>query len=292
MARKLRNNYNIDLLRLCYKQPDGLFEFIADTKPNTKIPREGYYLFVVGDEDEDNPKSIICNVVTDDGVEVGTMVFNCDGSKYGRLCFFRLQNAALYNNYISYKCNLIYCIDYIADDLGLEFISVTELHIANDSNINKPAKIMHLKRDNVNYDMIINRKKMDNRNDKIQGYREDWQSSRARKLNPTIYIEQRKENAPKLCLYNKTIEIAEESGKYYINDWNEFNGQTTYRSELRLKWDYLKDFFEERGIKGYGVFNAILQPRTLEEIFEHFATRLIYFRDKRTNEIISLHNVA
>lgn len=67
MARKLRNNYNIDLLRLCYKQPEGFFEYIAETKPNSKIPRDGYYLFVVGDDDVESQKSVVCNVVADDG---------------------------------------------------------------------------------------------------------------------------------------------------------------------------------------------------------------------------------
>lgn len=293
MARKSRDNYNIDLLRLCYKQPEGLFEFIAETKPNTKIPRDGYYLFVIGDEDDEElPRTIMCKVVTDDGVEVGEMVFNCANSKYGRLCFFRFNNAGLYNNYISHKGSMIYCIDYITDDLGLEFISVTELHIANDSNVNRIVKLMRYKRDFANFDMIVNRKRIDGNREKIQGYKEVWQSSRKRKINPTIYIEQRKDDAPKLCCYNKSIEIAEQSGKEYISSWNEFGNQTIYRTELRLRWEYIKDYFDGKGIKGYGVFNAILQPQTLKAIFEHFSSRLIYFRNKYTDEVIALHNIA
>lgn len=294
MARKYHNNYNIDLLRLCYRQPEGLFESLAETMPNTKIQRYGYYIFVIGnDENDESPTAITCNIVADDGTEIGTMIVNGSNSKYGRLCFFRLFNKALYEfitcDMHGNKANLVSCIDYVADDLGLEFVSVTELHIANDSNINKIAKLMHLKRDVANYDMIVNRKKIEA--EKIQGYSEHWQSYRPRKVNPTIYIEPKKKLAPRLCLYNKSVEIAEESGKEYVKEWNNFGDQTIYRSELRLRWESLKEYFAEKEISGYGIFNAILSYQTLAEIFEHFASRLIYFKHKRTNEIVTLTNI-
>lgn len=299
MARKYRNNYNIDLLRLCFKQPEGLFEGLSETKPNTKIPREGYYLYILRDEEnesEEKPTSIMCNLISDDGVEIGTMVFNGSNSKYGRLCFFRFCNKALYDvvsyDYQGNKSNLMACIDYIADDLNLEFVSITELHIANDCNSNKIAKLMRYKRDIANYDMIVNRKKVGDNREKIRGYKEIYQSERCRKVNPSIYIEQRKDNSPKLCLYNKSIEIAEESGKDYVTAWNDFGAQTIYRSELRLKWEYIKEYFAEKGIQSFGIFNAILNPHTLAEMFEHFTTRLIYFRNKRTNDIVSIPNIA
>lgn len=299
MARKLRNEYNIDLLRLCYKQPEGLFEGLIDTKPNTKIPREGYYLYILRDEEnesEEKPTSIMCNLISDDGVEIGTMVFNGSNSKYGRLCFFRFCNKALYDvvlyDYQGNKSNLVACVDYIAEDLGLEFVSITELHIANDSNINKIAKLMHYKRDIANYDMIVNHKRVSENREKINGYKEVFQSSRQRKLNPSIYIEQKKDNAPKLCCYNKSIEIAEESGKDYVTTWNDFGNQTIYRSELRLRWEYIKEYFDEKGVHGYEIFFAILRQEILAEMFEHFSTRLVYFKNKRTNDIVTLTNVA
>ncbi len=297
MPRKLRDNYNIDTLRLCYKQPEGLYENIAETKPNTSIPRDGYYLFVVGNENEEenNPQTILCNVIADSGEEIGTFVFNNSKGKYGRLCFFRFNNRALYecsNNYGGEKYNMIVYIEYIADDLGLEFVSITELHIALDSNLNRIAKIMRLRRDTSHHDMIVNRKKVNGKREKIQGYKEVFQCERQRRVNPTIYIEQKKDNAPKLCLYNKTIEIAEESGKEYINQWNEFGSQTTYRSELRLRWEYIKEYFTEQGIEGYGIFMAILCPKTLKEMFQYFSSRLVYFRNKQTDEVTTLHNIA
>ena len=287
----------MDMLRLCYKQPSGLYETIAETKPNTSILRDGYYLFVIGNEneDEENPQTILCNVNADTGEEIGTFVFNNSNGKYGRLCFFRFTNRALYEcsyNYDGEKNNIVACIEYIADDLGLEFISITEMHIALDSNVNRIAKLMRLKRDVVHHDMIVNRKKVEASREKIQGYKEVFQSERVRRVNPTIYIDQKKENAPKLCIYNKTIEIAEESGKDYINEWNDFGKQTIYRSELRLRWESIKEYFTEKGIQGYGIFMAILCPQTLREMFQHFSTRLVYFRNKQTAEVLTIHNIA
>lgn len=295
MARRLRDNYNIDTLRLCFKQPERLFQFIAETKANTKIQRDGYFLYVLGDDEEENPSSITCNVVSDDGIELGTMTFNKKASKYGELCFFKFSNKALYDS-ISIvngeKGNLVHCIGYIMDDLGLELVSVTELHISNDSNINKIAKFMRLKRDEDKFDMIVNRKKVRDRA-KIEGYKEVWQSYRKKKVNPSIYIQQKKENAPKLCIYNKSVEIAEESGKEYIESWNEFSGkQTIYRTEIRLRWESLKEYFDDLGVSDFNIIQYILINNNLKAIFEHYAARLVYFKPKNGGECISIHNIA
>lgn len=298
MARKTRNNYNIDTLRLCFKHSEQLFQLIAETKVNTRIPRDGYYLFVLGDEDENDeemPKSITCNVVSDDNTELGTMTFNKSGSKYGGYCFFRFCNTALYhcisvmNNK---KGSLVHCIGYIMDDLGLEFVSITELHIANDTNINKIARFLRYKTDRKNYDVIVNRRKVNDVNEKISGYHEEWQSTRTRRKNPTLYFKQKKLGSPKLCMYNKTIEIAEESGKRYIEDWNDFGRQTIFRAELRLHWDYIKEYFAEKGLRGVDIVMAILRNDILEDMFSFFSSRLVYIKNKRTNEALSINNIA
>lgn len=295
MARKLKDNYNIDTLKLCYREPEGLFEFVTETKPETKIHRDGYYLYVIGDEEDENPKSVQCNAIADTGEEICTITLNASKSKYGNLCFIKLNNKALYT-VVSYDCymkaNMLACVEYIADDLGLSFVSVTELHIALDSNINRIAKLMRIKGNTAHFDMIVNRRKVDASKQKIRGYREDFQSTRKRRVNPTIYIEQKKEYAPRLCLYNKTVEIKEASGKEYIKDWNEFGNQTIYRSELRLRWESIKDYFFEKGVEGYGIFVAILQTDTLKDIFNFFASRLVYFRNKHTDEVITIDSIA
>lgn len=103
MARRLRNNYNIDTLKLCFRQPKGLFDWIADTKADTIIPRDGYYLYIICAEDEEKPNSITCNVVTDDGTLIGSITFNSQSSRYSGLCFFRFDNKALYANYFCHK---------------------------------------------------------------------------------------------------------------------------------------------------------------------------------------------
>lgn len=295
MARKLRDNYNIDTLRLCFKQPKDFFQYIAETKPNTKIQRDGYFLYVLGDEEEEKPTSVTCNVVSDDGIELGLITFNQRASKYGELCFFRFSNKALYES-ISIingeKGNLVHCIGYVMDDLGLEFVSVTELHISNDSNINKIAKFMRYKRDEENYDMIVNRRKVRDRA-KIEGYKEVWQSYRKKKVNPSIYIQQKKENTPKLCIYNKSVEITEESGKEYVETWNEFGDkQTIYRSEIRLRWDSLKEYFDDLGVSGFNIIQYILISNNLKAIFEHYAVRMVYFKPKNGDENVSIHNIA
>lgn len=294
MARRLINNYNIDTLRLCFRQPKGLFDFIASS--SMKIQRDGYCLFIIRDEDEVSTSSIICNVISDDGIEIGTFVFNEKASKYGELCFFRMSNKALYTNIYGYhdkKGNQIHCIGYIMEDLNLEFVSITELHISNDSNVNKIAKFMRYKRDIENFDMIVNRKKVIGDREKIDGYKEIWQSSRKKKENPSIYIQQKKETAPKLCCYNKSIEIEDNGNeKEYVREWNNFGNQTIFRNELRLRWESLKEYFGNIDIHDFSMVEYLMIEKNLIEMYQHFVSRLIHFKSKNGGDTISLHNIA
>lgn len=294
MARRLINNYNIDTLRLCFRQPQGLFDFIASS--STKIQRNGYYLYIMRDEDEVAPSSITCRVICDDGIEICTFVFNQKASKYGELCFFRMSNMALYTNIYgnhNKNGNLIHCIGYIMEDMNLEFTSVTELHISNDSNVNKIAMFMRFKRDIENFDMIVNRKKVVGDREKIDGYKEIWQSSRKKKENPSIYIQQKKDTAPKLCCYNKSIEIKDNGNeKEYVKKYNNFGNQTIYRSELRLRWESLKEYFDNIDIHDFSMVEYMLIENNLKEMYRHFVSRLVHFKSKSGGDIISLHNIA
>ena len=68
MAVKRRIRYNIDKLRECYIQPEGLFEQLKQYPKNTYVDYEGFRLYIIDDgrgENENEPIKIKANVFVD-----------------------------------------------------------------------------------------------------------------------------------------------------------------------------------------------------------------------------------
>lgn len=272
---------NIDKLRLCYNQPTELFSQFAEIKPNTYWNRGDYKFHILGDEVEETPQQIQVNVLLNDNTLLGYFVFN-NSKRYEGFCFFTFSNSALYeflttdgNN----KYNLITLINFIADDLNLTLNNITEVEISLDTTINVNAKIRKLIKDYNNFDMIQNGRKVKDPSRKLENYCETFSRSRKRLLpQPTLYFEQVKKDAPLLRIYNKTEEIKSNGyEKKYITNWNQFGKTSTYRMELRLKNESIKEF-----LKSYPtdrpLLDLIQDPAVKEALWAFFADRLIYFR--------------
>ena len=291
MARKKRINFNIDKIKLCYKQPSGIFQEFANKKGTNKkgiIYKDDYDLKVLPDESDDLHIKIAVNIC---GSLLGNLTLNnskqCEG-----LCFFRFDNKALYE-FLSadvstgQKYNMIGVWELIADDLGLEFNNITELEVACDCNLNLPAKVRKLIRDFEHYEMFCNGKKVDDPNRTIDKYHEVFNRSRKRlQKHPSIYIEQARKDGPLLRIYNKTKEIeAKKHTKDYISEWNMF--ATIFRAEVRLKSLSIKEFLNKYtpDMDYFTTLQMIQSKHFLVSIWDFFADRLLFFRDMDGNDI-------
>ena len=299
---------NVDKLRLCFKQPDGLYDLLADCRTGDYLQRDSYVLHIVDDlraetENDAQLQHITANVLLDDNRLLGTFQFNYT-MKYKGLCFFDFVNKALYDaESVSEKekHNTLPYLDYVADDLGLTINSITKLEIAYDINNNVLARIRKMVRDYEHYDMFVNGKKIVDEKQRIEDYGEFFERSRL-KLNkyPTLRVSQEKNQSPLLRIYNKSKEI-ESSGKNYVEEWNDFGKVPFYRIEISVNWQDYQKWISYAKEKGYpeswtelSLTNTMLNSNEYKlSIWEFFANRLLYFRQKGSHkDMISLLDVA
>lgn len=303
--RKIKYNFNVDKLRLCYKQPQQLFDLLKGYNNGDYINFDGFSLVITDCcrcvESNKEPTKIKADVVIDDGTLLGEFVFN-DSAKYEGKCFFSVDNHALYklNGFDSQgnKHNYMAFVDWVEQKLHLDKNNLTEVEIALDVNFNPIPQLQRLIRDTDSYDMIVNGKKVDD-NERISGYGEYFERTRTkRKRYPTIYLSQRKADSPSLKVYDKLSEINEESGKDYVIAWNEFNNSPIWRMEVTVKNVDFREFQEKisKNIEEWGNIESVVVLLGLEQfkalLWVYITERLMYFRNKHSNEVVSLFDIA
>ena len=304
--KALKYNFNIDKLRLCYKQPQQLFDLLKTYNNGDYINFEGFTVVITDngrpqEESNKEPSKIKANVLIDDGTLLGEFVFN-DSAKYQGKCFFSFENHSLYkvNGYDSQgnKHNCMCYLDWVEQKLHLDKNNLTECEIACDINFNPLPQLLKLIRNTNSYDMIVSGKKVAD-DERIAGYGEFYQRTRTkRKRYPTIYLAQKKADSPSIKIYNKLAEITEESGKDYILNWNDFNSCTMWRLEVTVKNVDFSEFQEKisKNIEEWGNIESVVVLLGLEQfkalLWVYIADRLIYFRNKHTNEVICLLDIA
>lgn len=301
MPRSLKYSINVDKLRLCYRQPSYLFKWLAEFKAGTFVPRDGYKLHILGsDAPEGAPvERITVNVVLDDNTALGHFSFN-NTPKYEGLCFFIFENKALYTVFsivCGNRSNNVPLLDYVADDLGLELNNITELELAVDSTTNTTAKIRKMISHYDEYEMIYNGKNITDPFSIIDKYSEQFSRSRAKLgRTPTLYFKQVKKDAPLIRCYDKTREQEDtNNSKEHITEWNGFGKLRTHRVELRLKNPSIKEFLNTAP-KDYWRELRLFLVNLQEEEFRlamwfKFTDRMLYFKDKRTGEVITLADI-
>lgn len=153
---KTKTNLSIDYLKLCYRQPEGLFQEIASTQENL-VPRLDYDLLII-DRDE---QRIIMKVLMPDTSgqwSLGTLTLN-NGTAFKGRAFFEYDNRALYE-VLSWSpgqrpSNHIVLMDSIASDLGLEYNNCTRIDIALDTTVNILARLRKRIRNVDEFDMYV-----------------------------------------------------------------------------------------------------------------------------------------
>lgn len=310
MPRKKRISLNVDKLRQCYKQPEGLFEDMAQHCTGDYVQMNDYALHIIddgrGQRGTETPTKVIVNVLTSDNILLGTFTFN-KTAKYNGLCFFRYENNVLYQC-MEYtpdkpprKYNAISYLPYVADDLGLTLNNITELELAVDINKNPVPIIRKLIKYDEDFDMIINGKRVPDNKRELDNYGEYFTRSRAKlSRTPSLYFSQEYTDL-KLRIYDKSKEIRDKGSKEYITEWDDFGKQSIYRMEVRMcnddvnKW---QKHIAENGcyLQEWQGTDKIIYLLGLDEykrtLWEYSANRLVYWRDKATGKKITLYDIA
>ncbi|MBO5887609.1 MAG: hypothetical protein J6Q60_06290 [Bacteroidaceae bacterium] len=302
---------NIDKLRICFNMPENLYEYLHDhysryDKLNkSRILDEDDFNLVFFDEDE-NKMSAVLNVRDVEGFfRLGTFTFSAS-AKYQGKAFFAFENSALYRIYTkqlnSVHQNHICDLLYVAEFYGMTFNNVTELELAFDSTCNYINSIRTLIKDVENYDLYLNGRKVKDE-EILDGYGEYYTRTRIKlsKL-PTLYFSQAKKSDMKMRIYNKAKEIEESSPQKeeQVKEWLGWEDiSKLYRVEVVLHNANIREFveraekqlLEEWGVHA-NILNLLCVPDFRLAMFLDSIDRLVYFRNKKTTEKISIVEVA
>lgn len=253
MGLKRKVNYNVDKLKLCYYQPSDLFAELARRDKDEYIDFGYYRLYILDNgrkENSDKPsvkaKANIVTNIEQSWVNIGTLTAT-NSAKYDGLCFLELYNSALYNRLgeVGERVNGLNCLPYIVTPMGLQLHNLTEIEIAADCNHNPIPLIRKLIADYHSYDMIVNGKRITDEQRNISGYCEIHGRSRARVDRiPTLNFRQSKDEGLRMKIYNKSKEIAEASGKDYIEDWNNYGNYPIHRVEVTIRNEDYKQWLD------------------------------------------------
>lgn len=295
---KIKTEFNMDYLKLCYRQPEGLFKEIASTEGNM-VYRFDYDLLII----DRNEQRILAKVLVPDSggpLSLGLLTLN-NGNAFNGKAFVEYENRALYE-VLSWlpgarPSNLIGLLDYVAADLGLEFNNCTRIDIALDTTVNVLARLRKRIRNTEELDMFLCRHKVMDPDVKLEGYGEYYASTRKRLLKrPEIIIGQAKEDGTRLKIYDKSRELHEsrpDKTERYFNWLGEGWNQETdhiFRVEVTIRNEDLKDMWpkytkllrdEELDIP------FLMQVQSGKWLAWHFfegLESLIYFRDKETGD--------
>lgn len=299
--RKRKSKLNIDYLKLCYRQPEGVFETIASTTGNV-FHGDGYELQIT----ERDAFVLRAEVfIQHDGevMSLGSLLLN-NGNAFDGKAFFEFNNRAFYEAALASpeKVNFIPSFGYIATDLGLEFNNCTRVDIALDTNINVLARVKKKIRNHQGYDMFLCRRKITDADEKLQGYGEYFASTRKRLIkSPEIIIEQAKDDGTRLKIYDKTRELTEsrtdKADRYYNwlgEEWDREKDHI-YRVEVSIRNNDQKDiytkcrsrFFPE--MQDLPFLLQMTNDKWLAAYHNEGLSSLLYFRDRETGKRVEAY---
>jgi len=256
---KIENEYRIDYLNFYLER--------IERKELSK-----YYKIVIYDNEFENNELIF-----------GELKIGNSFEKYNdelRYCWLSVYNENLYINSSNLKVmNYIYPLQ---DELGLSFNNITNLEIAKDANFNWYKRISRQIFNNETINVVLNRA-YPNTKQTLLGLCHEFSCTSEKLLNGTIRIKNKERNM-KLNVYDKTQEILDSSGKFYIQ--NRFISiKKVFRAEVLIKNMAIDDYCKTKGITQYDIYMRLNDNELLNEIFLFFANRLIHFIDKRRNVI-------
>ena len=313
MARtKIEARCVIDKLKVCYKQPVELFDWLikqggiySDTK-DAYIDCGDFTLKLINKEGKDeNYTQLDFDVIipANNYSKLGTFTFN-NSSKYEGLCFFEFENSALYSifskGYDLTNNNYQGLLFYVAQTLGLEFNNITQVDVAIDTTKNYIKHLRNYIHRYNEYDMFLNGHIVKDPNATLEHYGEYYSRSReTMSRQPTLYFGQSKDVGLKMRIYNKTKELEEQStdkAKRYA-DYVEFTtSNPIYRVEVVIKNTDVK-LFHSLWMERYGdedkenILSLLMLEQFNAQLWKWATNRLVYFKDKQSKEYIYLADI-
>ena len=311
MARTIDWAVNVDKLRVCFTMPENLYGYLnehytrRDEFTDARILDEDTFSLVFVEEDEVKMTAVL-NVRDVEGYyRLGTFTFS-NSAKYAGKAFFSFENSALYRIYLKFPNeepkNHICDLQYVADFYGMEFNNITELELAFDSTFNYISKVRKMIKAVDTYDLYLNGKKVKD-DETLDGYGEYYTRSRVKMSKlPTLYFSQAKDTDMKMRVYDKARELNESSPNKAerLKEWLGWETiDTLYRVEVVLHNTNVREFIERYGESLYrecgehsNVLNLLGMSDFRLAMFLDSSDRLIYFRNKKTREKISLVELA
>lgn len=311
MARTIDWAVNVDKLRVCFTMPEYLYGYLnehytrRDELTDARILDEDTFSLVFIEEDEVKMTAVL-NVRDVEGYyRLGTFTFS-NSAKYAGKAFFSFENSALYRVYLKFPNeepkNHICDLQYVADFYRMEFNNITELELAFDSTFNYISKVRKMIKDTDAYDLYLNGKKVKD-DETLDGYGEYYTRSRVKMSKlPTLYFSQAKDTDMKMRVYDKARELNENSPNKSerLKEWLGWDTiDKLYRVEVVLHNTNVREFVERYGERLYSecgehsnVLNLLGMSDFRLAMFLDSVDRLIYFRNKRTREKISLVEVC
>lgn len=311
MARTIDWAVNVDKLRVCFTMPEYLYGYLnehytrRDELTDARILDEDTFSLVFIEEDEVKMTAVL-NVRDVEGYyRLGTFTFS-NSAKYAGKAFFSFENSALYRVYLKFPNeepkNHICDLQYVADFYRMEFNNITELELAFDSTFNYISKVRKMIKDTDAYDLYLNGKKVKD-DETLDGYGEYYTRSRVKMSKlPTLYFSQAKDTDMKMRVYDKARELNENSPNKAerLKEWLGWDTiDKLYRVEVVLHNTNVREFVERYGERLYSecgehsnVLNLLGMSDFRLAMFLDSVDRLIYFRNKKTREKISLVELA
>ena len=305
MSKKHKTAYNIDKLKICYRQHSGeTFGYLAQcfnlnaesSDIISTVDRGDYRLNLADHSSNENEVTAITISVTFEMDGQRHRLGTFDLKKEAKYCFFSFENKALYTPFIyvngNKKYNCVNFIEFIADDLGLEFNNISTLEIAKDSTRNYVTATQKYIRNYADYEMYENGHIVRDETAIIPNYVKAYSSSRKKmSRQPTLYFRHKEQGGPQLKIYDKRREMAEkEQAKLsYIPQWLDFGADAPiYRAEVTVKNRDIREYMAKIGAVGEEAMSVITSTDKLAEMWQYETDRLLYFRDRTTGEYIHL----
>lgn len=320
MARSKITNWslNIDKLKVCLNITDETYKYLSEThtRIETKTDNnreiviryldEDDFSLVFYDEDEKEMfASLIIRDCNNDKIKLGTFHFN-NTKKYKNKAFFMFENSALYRpftiNADGTRNSWIFSLLYVADYYGMEFNNITKLELAFDSDFNFVKRVRNRIKNVDKYDLYLNGRKVESNDEILIGYGEYYSRNRLKLQEPTLYFSQAKATDLSMRIYDKGKELKEHSqhkaDRY--EQWNNWdNYDKIYRVEIVFHNTNIRDFFDryanrlnEEIYNHDNILNLLNVEKVRMMMFLDACDRLIYFRERKSKEKLSLIDLA
>jgi len=174
--------------------------------------------------------------------------------------------------------NTIFYLEEMASRLNLSLVSISNLEIAFDSNVNF-ARLLKRTVADEKFIPVVNRFKYPdiNSREEINNAFLNYGTTRIRAVNLTYYVQQSKGRLELKC-YNKSREIDRKSGKTYIYKWLDMD-KNIHRMEITAKREPINAFCEDKFISLSEFLYNLHTGENLSEAFNLWLNRLIHFKD-------------